>query len=399
MSCGYSSFRGKRASMEDFYNVKMSKIDSQTVSMFGVFDGHGESNTYRDDGSTTVTAVMVGNYIYVANLGDSRAVISKAGQAIPLSEDHKPNRSDERKRIENAGGVVMWDGTWRVDGVYGRVKPDIVAYGQEIMRSKISTGCKSLSATSMASPVSIGVVCLLPLYADAMSVMFNATVLNGMGLIGYVEGQPTWHPNNDEGNLLSINFSYSKFIWPWTGYLPLHMQIKDEGAQFSGLIEGNVTVNIFSPPPPREKGQRGKSACVFQLGDGRISVYGDSNCLESSHMVTNYFWLLNKILDFTSGNIRDPVLFSDSVRQKEPLYWDDDQLRSCQTDVNFSTYSAVLGKELICRRDSRYEIRGTKGYILQLIGRNRRLPGFTSIDFGKGWNVWMRASSLFKKTG
>ncbi|KAF6140509.1 hypothetical protein GIB67_020518 [Kingdonia uniflora] len=98
-----------------------------------------------------------------------------------------------------------------------------------------------------------------------MPVMFNASILNGMGLIGYVKGQPTWHPNNDEKNLLSIHFSYSKFIWPWTSYLALHMQIKDEGAQFSGLIEGNVTVNIFSLPPPREKGQRRTITCVLQL--------------------------------------------------------------------------------------------------------------------------------------
>ncbi|KAF6140868.1 hypothetical protein GIB67_042281 [Kingdonia uniflora] len=174
MSCGYSSFRGKRASMEDFYDVKMSKIDSQTVSMFGIFDGHGgsraaeflkdhlfenlmqhpqfmsdtklaisetfkktdadfldaESNTYRDDGSTAATAVMVGNHLYVANVGDSRAVISKAGQAIPLSEDHKPNRSDERKRIESAGGVVMWAGTWRVGGVLAMSR----AFGNRLLK-------------------------------------------------------------------------------------------------------------------------------------------------------------------------------------------------------------------------------------------------------------------------
>ena len=44
---------------------------------------------------------------------------------------------------------------------YGRVKPDVVAYGREIMGSKISTGCKSLSGTSVASPVVAGIVCLL----------------------------------------------------------------------------------------------------------------------------------------------------------------------------------------------------------------------------------------------
>lgn len=41
------------------------------------------------------------------------------------------------------------------------MKPDLVAYGHEIMGSKISTGCKRLSGTSAASPVVAGIVCLL----------------------------------------------------------------------------------------------------------------------------------------------------------------------------------------------------------------------------------------------
>lgn len=39
LSCGYSSFRGKRVTMEDFYDIKTSNIDGETVCMFGIFDG------------------------------------------------------------------------------------------------------------------------------------------------------------------------------------------------------------------------------------------------------------------------------------------------------------------------------------------------------------------------
>lgn len=39
LRCGHSSFRGKRATMEDFYDIKTSDVDGQAVCMFGIFDG------------------------------------------------------------------------------------------------------------------------------------------------------------------------------------------------------------------------------------------------------------------------------------------------------------------------------------------------------------------------
>ena len=50
--------------------------------------------------------LMTKHTYYVANIGDSRAVLSRGGQVVPLSFDHKPDLTEERNRIEKAGGFV-----------------------------------------------------------------------------------------------------------------------------------------------------------------------------------------------------------------------------------------------------------------------------------------------------
>ncbi|KAK9205743.1 hypothetical protein WN943_016013 [Citrus x changshan-huyou] len=176
-SYGYSSFNGKNSSMEEFCEASLSVVDRQKVAFFGVYDGHGGSRTSEylrnhlfknlsshpdfiedtktaivevfrktdenylseekgqqgDAGSTASTAVLLGDRLVVANVGDSRVVASRAGSAIPLSVDHKPDRSDERQRIEDAGGFVIWAGTWRVGGVL----PVSRAFGDKLLKQYV----------------------------------------------------------------------------------------------------------------------------------------------------------------------------------------------------------------------------------------------------------------------
>ncbi|KAF9599750.1 hypothetical protein IFM89_001696 [Coptis chinensis] len=173
-SYGYSTFKGKRSSMEDYYETRISEIDGQMVAFFGVFDGHGgcraaeylknnlfknlsnhpefmkdtksaiveafkqtdsdylneEKGQEKDAGSTASTAVLLGDRILVANVGDSRVVACRSGSAVPLSIDHKPDRSDERQRIEQAGGFIIWAGTWRVGGVLAVSR----AFGDKLLK-------------------------------------------------------------------------------------------------------------------------------------------------------------------------------------------------------------------------------------------------------------------------
>lgn len=74
----------------------------------------GPEEPAMDSGCTAVVALVTKEKIFVANAGDSRAILSRNGVAVDLSVDHKPEDPAELKRIQNAGGKVIRDG--RVNG-------------------------------------------------------------------------------------------------------------------------------------------------------------------------------------------------------------------------------------------------------------------------------------------
>ncbi|ETO20664.1 hypothetical protein RFI_16554, partial [Reticulomyxa filosa] len=100
-----------------------SKSDSNSfgLGMYEVTDqdvlGHSHGNneqgmdvTSASDEPMVISPDMCEDgdtWLFVANTGDSRAVLVKEdGTAVPMSFDHKPNKPEERKRIENSGGVL-----------------------------------------------------------------------------------------------------------------------------------------------------------------------------------------------------------------------------------------------------------------------------------------------------
>lgn len=104
--------------------IEEAQWERAMVSAFSRMDDEVGALCSDDDakspdtaGSTAVVVVVGSEEIVVANCGDSRAVLSRKGVAMPLSIDHKPDRQDEMTRIEAAGGrVIFWNG-YRVMGV------------------------------------------------------------------------------------------------------------------------------------------------------------------------------------------------------------------------------------------------------------------------------------------
>ena len=98
--------------------------------------------------------------------------------------------------------------------------------------------------------------CLQPVYAGAMPLMFNATILNGMGVVGRLEEAPVWTASDEGGRLLDVRFEWPRQLWPWSGHLGVFLRVKPTGGTFSGVAHGTVNFTVISPPIPGEDEER-----------------------------------------------------------------------------------------------------------------------------------------------
>ena len=82
-----------------------AKLENDFLSLCAVAPG----DTLLDkSGSCAIVTIIADKTVYVANVGDSRAIMSNnfGEEVVQITEDHKPNLKSEKKRIKENEGVV-----------------------------------------------------------------------------------------------------------------------------------------------------------------------------------------------------------------------------------------------------------------------------------------------------
>ena len=97
-----------KKSKEEAEKIKENNKNAQIEMLRQVIDPKEQPDAKISmfTGCTANVLVIHDKKLFFANAGDSRSILCKKGQAIPMSVDHKPSIPAELKRIERAEGWV-----------------------------------------------------------------------------------------------------------------------------------------------------------------------------------------------------------------------------------------------------------------------------------------------------
>ncbi|KAL2538944.1 putative protein phosphatase 2C 2 [Forsythia ovata] len=193
-----ASKKGTREFMEDRHAVMLDIAGDPKQAFFAVIDGHGghaatdyvaenlgknlvhelqvDGNEVEaalrkaysatdiqflaqgeNGGACAAGVLLKDGELYTANVGDCKAVLSRKGKAMKLTNDHRlKTREDERARIENSGGFLYYhNGVCRVNGslaisrAFGDIHlKDWIISEPEIVKFPLTSDCDFLILAS-----------------------------------------------------------------------------------------------------------------------------------------------------------------------------------------------------------------------------------------------------------
>jgi len=88
------------------YSIMEINLDEDSISIDKENSRISEPIAAYNVGTTANIALMINNYLYVSNVGDSISVLYKAGEAKKLNQEHKTSLPAEASRILNSGKKI-----------------------------------------------------------------------------------------------------------------------------------------------------------------------------------------------------------------------------------------------------------------------------------------------------
>ena len=196
--------------------------------------------------------------------------------------------------------------------------------------------------------------CEQPLYSGAMPVIVNATLVNGLGETGTIVNPPVWEPTLN-GEHLDVQFTWSEVLWPWSGFVGLHLTVPAGSATWSGVVEGTVRVAVEAVP-------LNSALAEYAAAGGRGGVLRGEATMKLRVRVEAAPPRKKRLLFDTFHNIKYPPGFlprDDLAETGDTLDWHADHpytnYRAAYTALRRAGYfTELLGADFTCFDASQY---------------------------------------------